>query len=390
MSYRPTVLMVDDDTNVLRVHRLLLSEEYIVNTAYNEEKALSSLSDETVAIILDIKMPGLSGFDICRKLKEINPTCRIIFYTAYQSEYKDGIAILNQYQPFAYLEKKEGSVRELKEILAKAAHSALHEKSLVSEIANQQKDAFLAQITHDLRNPLWAIMSYMKEIQLGHVEYSEIIHVVNLVQQCTSRLLNMVNDLLDLGKLESGTFKVINKPAKLSSILDEIGLFASLFKSEASIKFSVVSDVNPKLLFLTDANRLTRVLLNLLSNAFKYTTEGEIKLTITHHPDKLQFELEDTGPGIPESDQESIFDRYCQSSIPDQNRGSGLGLSICSEFISRLGGSIKLKSKVGEGSVFSVFLPLNFPDSPFDAEELSFQLSDNRHQHLKKNSRIGM
>jgi CheY-like chemotaxis protein/signal transduction histidine kinase/HAMP domain-containing protein len=258
------------------------------------------------------------------------------------------------------------------------ARRAVEEKAAELALTSKYKSEFLANMSHELRTPLNSILILGQQLTDNpegnltskQVEFARTIHSAG------SDLLNLISDILDLSKIESGTVTVEAEEIYFSNI---VGTVARPFRHEADARqllFETTVDPSLGPSFSTDAKRLQQVLKNLLSNAFKFTSQGGVKLSVSavvsgwspDHPVLSQspvvvaFEVSDTGIGIPLDKQKIIFEAFQQADASTSRKygGTGLGLAISRELAALLGGEIQLRSRPDVGSTFTLFLPLRY------------------------------
>lgn len=244
-----------------------------------------------------------------------------------------------------------------------AAHVSLDKKAEELALASKYKSEFLANMSHELRTPLNSIMILSKLLQKNaeknltekQVEFSTVI------QQSGADLLRLINDVLDLAKIEAGRTDLLYESVNLEQFTGGLRQFFDPIAAQKDIGFSMVFGDDTPANISTDQQKLSQVLSNLLSNAFKFTDPGgKVDLSIQRTKENaLEISVTDTGIGIPADKQEIIFTAFQQADGTTQRKygGTGLGLSISRELVKLLGGTLTLNSEPGRGSVFTVILP---------------------------------
>jgi PAS domain S-box-containing protein len=262
----------------------------------------------------------------------------------------------------------EERIREATADLAEQ-NARLQWQSQEVERANRLKSEFLASMSHELRTPINALIGYtalLLDGVLGEINARQS-DALQRGRAAAEHLLALINDILDLAKIEAGKMPLHPESVTLKEVIQEVALQVEPMVRKKTLEFRLeVADDCP--VIHTDRTKVKQVLLNLLSNAVKFTNRGTVTVEARCAPGGVRIDVIDTGIGIRESDLHAIWEDFRQV---DQSRtreygGTGLGLSITRKLLDRLGGSVAVKSVYGEGSTFSVFLPLRVPMPPFD------------------------
>lgn len=239
--------------------------------------------------------------------------------------------------------------------------------------STQLKSQFLASMSHELRTPMNSILG-LTELILERDDMSEKNKErLEVVLKSGRRLMNLINDILDLSKIEAGKMEIRAEDFLLEEIIEEVSSSITPLADKKNIDFKIERKINTKIIIKADKGRLVQVLINLLGNAVKFTEQGEIILSLNGNKNEIIFDVTDTGIGISEDDQKFVFEEFRQADGSTARRygGTGLGLSICKKIADLLGGDLTLTSKLGVGSTFTFKTPLKFKDADAASETVN-------------------
>ncbi len=379
-----TILVVDDmPANLGVLSDFLRSHEFKVLIAKDGQAAVKKAEKaHPDLILLDIMMPIMDGFEACRILKSQATTkdIPVIFMTALADsvdkvkgfelgaadyitkpiQQEEVLARINNHISLRKL-RCELEVRNMQLEKRNMEHQ---EARHIAEAANHAKNAFLATMSHELRTPLNAIIGYTDMLREDAQDsgMNDIVPDLNKITHAGKQLLDLIGDVLDIAKIESGKMETHLHAFSITQTLKEVEtLFRPmLFQHKNQLQIKTSEHLGS---MYSDEKKIRQMILNLLCNAAKFTKEGEIQLNVKHDEQQhlLLIEVRDTGIGIPPEKVNTIFQPFTQvdTSYSRQYDGSGLGLAICEHYCRLLGGCITVESHVNSGSVFSIQLPLS-------------------------------
>jgi CheY-like chemotaxis protein len=381
------ILIVDDRADgLLTIEAVLATEEYNLVKASSGREALTKLIDHDFALILlDVQMPDLDGFQTATLIKQ-QPKLKdvpIIFVTAISKEDKfvylgyDVGAVDYLFKPFdphilrskvaifVDLYRKNKKIKQQAQLL-KINDEKERERQIALK-ASEARSEFFANMSHDIRTPMNCIIG-MADLLSQTKLTEEQSNYVLMLNKSSDNLLSLVNNILDLSKIESGHFKIENSQFDLLETIESV---LDITSPRAHSKgLELVLKVQPEVprYVMGDSSRIKQILINLLGNAIKFTETGEIVLSVanelqTENKTKVVFSVKDTGIGIPKDQVSKVFDHFTQlqSEISSKKEGSGLELSICKRLSELMGATILVESELGKGSTFSFKIPFMGP-----------------------------
>ncbi|MBY7806724.1 response regulator [Vibrio fluvialis] len=246
-----------------------------------------------------------------------------------------------------------------------------------AEQANQSKSQFLAMMSHELRTPLNAVLGLIDLLRDDSDAYQQ--EMLEQMENSAELLLVIINDILDLSRIESGHFELQRHWISLSKKLQHALEYHSQVAQAKDIKFNVKASICEQFEYWVDSVRLTQILFNIIGNAIKFTHQGFVDVSLVTARDRLEIEVRDSGIGIDNERIEHLFSPFIQAdtSITRNYGGTGLGLAITKHLVELMGGTIKVNSKLGEGSLFTISIPLE-SRSTAAVNENAGQLSDTK------------
>ena len=411
------ILIVDDrPENLLALEAILEPlNENLVRANSGAEALKQLLLQDFAVILLDVQMPEMNGLETAQyiKAREKSKSIPILFLTAINKEesyvfkayevgavdylfkpfdpeilrskvavfvdlWRKQLQIQKQEERIRESDKRELELRHRTTLLESEARSSEELARMNDELQRRQyeleraisaRSRFYASMSHELRTPINAVLGY-STLMLDGI-YGDLNDKqregLERTHRAAKHLLELVNDVLDLSKIEAGKIELAMQPVQFPSLVEDLFVTVAPFAAENKTKLDLAME-GPPVTIVSDPRRVRQVLLNLVSNAIKFGGGNPVRVTSRATPDGgVQIEVHDSGEGIPEEDLSRIFDEFVQLG-DSQQPGTGLGLPISRRLVELLGGTLELESEVGKGSCFRVTLPPGLDVSAPDSE----------------------
>jgi signal transduction histidine kinase len=380
-SHLGTILVVDDvPANVKVLMDFLTANGFKVLTAKDGQAAIKRAEyAKPDLILLDIMMPIMDGYEACKILKSQDNTAEIpiVFMTALAdttdkvkgfdlgaSDYitkpfqqEEVLARVNNHLKIVTLQKQ----LQLRNAELETLYLEQKQARQAAEAASKAKDTFLANMSHELRTPLNAIIGYGEIIHEDAFElgFRDILVDLDNIQLAAKQLLDLINDVLDLAKIEAEKMELKIENIDICEFIKNIVVLIQPIMKKSRNELTVTCPEGLGIM-QTDGKRIQQILLNLLGNAAKFTCDGQVHLIARRENDTLFFDVKDTGISIEQEQLATIFQPFLQGDNSHTRKygGTGLGLALCQRICQILGGQIWVLSEVGKGSQFTVELDI--------------------------------
>jgi signal transduction histidine kinase len=401
------ILIVDDEPKNLAVLETVLDDPgyRLVRAGSGEEALLALMADEFAVLVLDVRMPGMTGFELAMMIKERKKTARvpIIFLTAYYNEdqhilegYGSGAVdylhkpvnasvLRSKVAVFAELHRKgralevanrallaevgerrraEARLKELNESLDRRVTErteALEARDAQLRDANRRKDEFLATLAHELRNPLAPVRNAVQVLRLNGLASPELQRACELIDRQVQAMSRLIDDLMDVGRINQGKIQLRRERVELARVVQDAIESTQPLIDELGHQLAIALP-DGELPLEADATRLAQAFMNLLNNAAKYMDAGgRIELSVTREGSDAVLSVRDGGIGIQADRLDGVFEMFSQveTALSRSRGGLGIGLSLTQRLVEMHGGTVVARSKgLGHGSEFVVRLPL--------------------------------
>ncbi len=378
------------DCNATAIQKLNTNRGYLINKSFYD---FISTQDKDKLYLHLIEVLKKSGQDQCELQIHLIP-----------DHSNENAAITeNPVEPFTVLlDSKVFTDKDGKAICRTVLNNITDRKEMEHELKTAKekaeendvlKSAFLANLSHEIRSPMNGILGFTDWLIRAEISSEEKDQYIDMIHKSGKRLMNTVDDIIAISKIETGTLKLESRETDLNKKLSELTQFFRPEAEKKGLQLQLDYSLPPEnTMILTDEGKLESILTNLIKNAIKYTDEGRIHLGCRKRASTIEFYVSDSGIGIPDDRIDGIFNRFEQADISDKRafEGSGLGLSIVKSYAQMLGGNVRVTSEEGKGSTFYITLPYKPADltekaSPENETSLTsshYDLEAIRHQNL--------
>ena len=361
------ILIVDDDRlNVRILTSILRPEGYEISVAHTGEECLEKYEQvKPDLVLLDVVMPGITGFETCRTLRDRHgdALAPVIFITA-KSESDDVVEGLAA-GGVDYLPKPFKGREALARLRTHLQNRLLNEqqRQLVAQLssANTAKNRLLGMVAHDLRNPLASIRGladFLSDGTVGELTADQL-DLVKTIQDTSQSMLTMVNELLDQSVIESGELKIQTELRPIAELLNKSVYLNNINATKKGSRIEL-EGIDAETELMIDADKVKQVIDNLLSNAIKFSPpQSTIRVLVERNDGVVSVLVRDQGPGIPENERHKLVKDFSQTSVKPTagEKSTGLGLAICKRIMESHGGSIAAESVPTGGCIFRITFP---------------------------------
>ena len=360
------VLVVDDEApNRLLLRDLLESRGHRVTEAASGEQALAQVAEELPdVVLLDVMMPGLDGFKVCRRLKENpgtaqSPVLMVTSLADRENRLRGIEAGANDFlnKP---IDGRDVVLRTRNAVHTKKLYDQLQDRNDQLRELESMRDSLVHMIVHDMRSPLTAMQGFLELLEMmdGDGLSDNGAGFLRQARDSTDNLIDMVSSLLDVNKMESGEMPLSPEECDLAALAREATSKLSSLKGARVLSVHAPEEAE---IVKCDPGLILRVIQNLLGNALKFTPDGgSVQAAIRPGEESVRVVVQDTGPGVPPEYHEKIFEKFGQVEMREQKQkhSTGLGLTFCKLAVEAHGGQIGVDSEVDKGSTFWFELPL--------------------------------
>ncbi|MFT5758407.1 MAG: CheY-like chemotaxis protein/HPt (histidine-containing phosphotransfer) domain-containing protein [Alteromonadaceae bacterium] len=354
-----SILLVDDEKANLKVLSSLLRNNVNIQLATSGQEAINKA--ETFLpdlILLDVVMPEMDGFETIKALKA-NPLTEhipVIFITGLNSADKEELGLTLGAVDYIYKPFNQEVVKARVRTQLKIVRQRIELQALSAELskASQIKSRFLANMSHEIRTPLTAVIGYAESILAGEIAEKEQFNAVEIINNSGQHLLSLINDILDLSKIEADKLIIEQQPVAFFKLMKDVSSLMEHKAKSKGLDFCLDYHFPLPAMIVTDPTRLKQIIINLVGNAIKFTESGFVRIAISIDGAQLIIAVEDSGIGISQHNIENLFCAFEQVAKNTTSKfgGTGLGLNISKYLTQELAGDLTVNSEIDEGSCF--------------------------------------
>ena len=362
----PKALLFDSHKNKIESKKETKIRTQIIPVDFNNKKwtlVLSQSSKSTFFFSTQVLLISIGGMTISVLLSALSYTLLITKKRAKTIAERLSLDLLIKNQEYERMNKSLN--KNYKKLIVskeklKETNVELEKAKIKAEESDKLKSAFLANMSHEIRTPMNGIMGFAELLKSGNLSPEENKNYIEIIQKSGTRLLSIINDIVDISKIEAGQMKVSYSTTNVDEQMQYIHTFFEHEAQDKGIQLLLKkSSDNEETIISTDREKLYAILINLVKNAIKYTVKGTIEFGYEKRDNQIEFFVKDTGIGISKDRQKAVFERFIQADFNDKmaRQGAGLGLAIAKAYVELLGGKIWVESEIGKGSEFYFSIP---------------------------------
>jgi signal transduction histidine kinase/ActR/RegA family two-component response regulator len=379
----PEALLFNSHKNKIGIDKETKIRTRILPVVFNNKKwtlVLSQFSESTFFFSIQVLLISIGGMIISLLLSALSYTLLITKKRAKTLAEQLSLDLLIKNQEYERMNKSLN--KNYKKLIVskeklKETNVELEKAKEKAEESDKLKSAFLANMSHEIRTPMNGIMGFAELLKSGNLSPEENKNYIEIIEKSGTRLLSIINDIVDISKIEAGQMMVSNSTTNVDEQMQYLQTFFSPEAQDKGIQLVLKKSLdNEETIISTDREKLYAILINLVKNAIKYTVKGTIEFGYEKKDTQIEFFVKDTGIGISKDRQKAIFERFIQADFNDKmaRQGAGLGLAIAKAYVELLDGKIWVNSEIGKGSEFYFSIPDTIQFEETDLAEKSISI----------------